>query len=100
MKLQTQAKQKQFEDSTAEYGDQLGKTNAEQREYFDVSLPGLLSSLQDVDCKRIELVRIVLESVVAAERKMVTIVDKCREGVEEAIGSISVERDQEVVVER
>ena len=100
MKHQTQAKQKQYEDSRAEYIDRLDKTNVEQREYFDCLLPGVLNSLQDLDKERVEFVRRVLERCLAGEREMVDMVNKCRDGVENAIASIDVERDQDIVVER
>ena len=100
LKHQTQAKQKQYEDSRAEYIDRLDKTNVEQREYYDCHLPGVLSNLQEFDRERMEFVRRVLERCLAGEREMVNIVNKCKEGVEEAIANISVEKDQQIVVER
>eukprot|EP00092_Neocalanus_flemingeri_P031176 GFUD01033867.1.p1 GENE.GFUD01033867.1~~GFUD01033867.1.p1 ORF type:complete len:570 (+),score=214.86 GFUD01033867.1:46-1755(+) len=100
MKHQTQAKQKLFEDSKAKYIEQLDKTNVEQREYFDYRLPEMVNRLQDVDRERIEFVRRVLERSVAGEKEMATMVNKCREGVEEAVASISVEKDQQILKER
>ena len=35
-----------------------------------------------------------------SEREMVEMVNKCREGMDEAIASIDVEKDQDIVVER
>ena len=68
--------------------------------YFDHELPSLLNSLQDVDRERVELVRKVLERCVAGDKEMLAMVIKCGEEVKEAVCKISVERDQEIVVER
>ena len=59
-----------------------------------------MNSLQEVDRERVEFVRKVLDKCLAREREMVNIVNKCREGEEEAIANISVEKDHEIVVQR
>ena len=100
MKLHMQTKLKLFEDSTGEYSSKLDKSNIEQKGYFDHELPSLLNSLQDVDRERVELVRKVLERCVAGDKDMLAMVIKCGEEVKEAVGKISVETDQEIVVER
>ena len=100
MKLHAEAKLKQYEDNAAEYRERLDNTNDEQREYFDSTLPEVMNSLQEVDRERVEFVRKVLDKCLAGEREMVNIVNKCREGVEEAIAKISVEKDQDIVVQR
>ena len=99
MKMFTQSKCKIYENSKAQYSDQLVKTNITQREYFKSNLPGLVNSLQDLDRERIQFVRRVMERGLAAEREAVTISNKCREGMEDAIKGISEEKDQEIVME-
>ena len=100
MKIFSESKCKSYENWRTQYSDQLGKTNAEQQKYFGDDLPKVLSSLQDMDRERIQFVREVMGRVLAAEREAVNISDKCREGMEEAIKSISEYTDQEEVIER
>jgi hypothetical protein len=100
MKLLSEAKLNQYEYFAAEYREMLDKTNLEQREYFDSHLPELMNSLQEVDRVRVEFVKGVLEKCMVGESEMVNIINKWREGVEEAIAGISVEKDQEMVVQR
>jgi hypothetical protein len=100
MKDVSEAKEAQYQSSSVSYRKQMEKTNTEQREYFDCLLPGVLISLQEVDIERVEYVRRVLEICMTKEREMVEMVNKCREGIDEAIASIDVERDQDIVVER
>ena len=100
MKLLSEAKLNQYEYFAAEYRKMLDKTNDEQREYFDSHLPEVMNSLQEVDRERVEFVKGVLEKCMVGESEMVNIINKCREGVEEAIACISVEKDQEMVVQR
>ena len=78
----------------------MDKTNAEQREYSECILPRAVSRLQGLDRERMEFSRRVLERQMRGERDMVEMVNKCREGLDEAIASISVDRDQDTVVER
>jgi light-regulated signal transduction histidine kinase (bacteriophytochrome) len=99
-KLFSEAKLKQYEDFAVEYHERLDKTNDEQREYFDSTLPEVMNSLQEVDRERVDFVRKVLHKCLAGEREMVNIINKCREGIEEAIATISFEKDQEIVVQR
>ena len=100
MKMLTESKCKTYENCRAQYADQLTKTNIDQREYFADNLPRVLNSLQDLDRERIQFVREVMERALHAEREAVKITNKCREGMEEAINSISEETDQEEVIER
>ena len=100
MKDVSESKEAQYQASSLSYRKQMEKTNNEQREYFDCLLPGVLISLQEVDKERGEYVRRVLEMCMVREREMVEMVNKCREGMDEAIASIDVERDQVIVVER
>ena len=100
MKLQAQAKLKLFEASTVEYSSKLDITNVEQKEYFEHELPSLVNSLQDVDREKVELVRRVVKRCLAGEMEMLAMVIKCSKEVEKAVGIISVEIDQEIVVER
>ena len=60
----------------------------------------LMNSLQEVDRERVEFVRKVSEKCLAGEREIVNIVNKCGEDVEEALANISVEKDQDIVVQR
>ena len=100
MKLYSKGKQQQYEDYAAEYRERLDKTNDEQREFFDYHLPEVMNSLQEVDRERVEFVRKVSEKCLAGEREIVNIVNKCGEDVEEALANISVEKDQDIVVQR
>ena len=100
MKLHSEAKLNQYEDFAAEYRERLDKTNDEQREYFDTYLPEVMNRLQEVDRERVEFVRKMLENCLVGEMEMVNIINKCREGVEQAIACISVEKDQEMLVQR
>ena len=100
MKLHSEAKLNQYEDFAAEYRERLDRTNDEQKEYFDTYLPEVMNRLQEVDRERVELVRKVLNKCLTGEREMVNIINKCREGVEEAIYNISVDKDQEMVMQR
>ena len=100
MKDLYETKKAQYQASSVSYRKQVDKTNNDQREYFNCLLPGVLISLHKVDKERVEYVRRVLEMSMARERDMVEMVKKCREGMDEAIASIDVERDQDIVVER
>ena len=100
MKDLSETKEAQYQTSYVSYRKQMDKTNNDQREYFNCLLPGVLISLQKVDKESVEYVRRVLEMSMARERDMVEMVKKCREGMDEAIASIDVERDQDIVVER
>ena len=100
MKDVSEAKDAQYQASSVSYRKQMEKTNTEQRVYFDCLLPGVLISLQEVDKERVEYVRRMLEMCMVSEREMVEMVNKCREGMDEAIASIDVEKDQDIVVER
>ena len=100
MKLYSEVTLKEYEDYTDKYQEQLQNTNDEQREYFDSHLPGVMNTLQEVDRDRKEFVTKVFENLLSGEREMVKIENKCREVIEESIASISVERDQDVVVQR
>ena len=100
MKDVSEAKDAQYQTSSVSYRKQMEKTNTEQREHFDCLLPGVLISLQVVDKERVEYVRRMLEMCMVSEREMVEMVNKCREGMDEAIANIDVEKDQDIVVER
>ena len=100
MKLYSEVKLKEYEDYTDKYQEQLQNTNDEQGEYFDSHLPGVMNTLQEVHRDRKEFVTKVFENLLSGEREMVKIENKCREVIEESIASISVERDQDVVVQR
>ena len=100
MKDVSEAKDTQYQASSVSYRKQMEKTNTEQRLYFDCLRPGVLISLQEVDKDRVDYVRRMLEMCMVSEREMVEMVNKCREGMYEAIASIDVERDQDIVVER
>ena len=100
LKTVCETKHRQHETSLRSYGEQVDKTNAEQREYFECILPRVVNRLQELDRERMEFSRRVLERQMKEEMDMVEMINKCREGVEEAIASIDVDRDQNTVVER
>ena len=68
MKIFSESKFKSYEIFRTQYSEQLEKTNAEQRKYFDDDLPKVLRSLQDMDRERIQFVRGVMGRVLAEER--------------------------------
>ena len=100
MKMYSETKLKEYEDYSAKYQEVLNKTNDEQIEYFDSHLLELMNTLQEIDRARVESVIEIFKKLVKGEWEMVNIENKCRESIDESIAKISVEEDQNSVVER
>ena len=55
---------------------------------------------QEMEQERIEFVVKILKMYLKGERDMVDMKEKCRESVEQAISTIDVNKDCDIVVER
>ena len=100
MKCLCEQEQAEYEACFALYCEQVDRTNKEQREYFDSTLPEILCTLEKLEHERVEFVVKILRKLLKAEREMEEMIEKCRESAETAIASIDVKKDIDIVIER
>jgi len=82
------------------FADQLVKTNAFRQRYYYELLPGVLDELQDLEHKRIELIRHGMLSCIAKERQVAPIIAKCHDSISVAMNNIQPEKDSAIVIEK
>ncbi|XP_019874134.2 formin-binding protein 1-like isoform X2 [Aethina tumida] len=83
-----------------EYAVQLQRTNELQKEHFNVSLPEVFRSLQELDEKRIRNIKNFIRSSVDIERNVFPIINKCLDGILKAGEIINEKEDTMLVIER
>merc|ERR1712013_744900 len=100
MKCLCEQEQAEYGACFALYCEQVDRTNKEQREFFDSTIPEILCTLENLEHERVEFVVKILRKLLKAEREMEEMIEKCRESAETAIASIDVKKDTDIVIER
>ncbi|XP_052222309.1 formin-binding protein 1-like isoform X3 [Dreissena polymorpha] len=93
-------KTQEAEESKNEYASQLQTTNRFQHEYYTMLMPQVFQQLQDVDEKRISMVKTVIEGSAALENSVLPILKSCIEGMNKAAQSINRSADSQMFVEK
>ncbi|XP_076068934.1 formin-binding protein 1-like Cip4 isoform X12 [Oratosquilla oratoria] len=99
-RMNASIKSQQCEDSKNEYANQLQKSNELQRNHYNVIMPQIFQTMQDMDEKRINDFRNLIKKSVDIERSVFPIINKCLDGIVQAADNIDEKRDSQYVIER
>ncbi|XP_060567137.1 cdc42-interacting protein 4 homolog isoform X3 [Ruditapes philippinarum] len=88
------------EDSKNEYASQLQTTNNFQREYYNTNMPQVFQQLQDLDERRINKIKSVIETSASIESSVLPIIKTCIDGMNKASESINVQEDCKLVIDK
>ena len=98
LKLESESKHAYYNQQTETYQKQLKKTNTDQSNYFCVLLPDLIDKLESVERERLTFVMKLFQGLIANEKEVQKIINKCRDDMETAVSELEVERDIELVL--
>jgi len=99
-RMNSNIKRQQMDDSKNEYANQLQKTNELQRQYYNSLLPGVFTSLQDLEEKRIKCIKNYLRKSAQTEQDVLPIISQCLEGIQKCTDAIDEKADTLNVIEK
>eukprot|EP00088_Acartia_fossae_P071657 TRINITY_DN9894_c0_g1_i1.p1 TRINITY_DN9894_c0_g1~~TRINITY_DN9894_c0_g1_i1.p1 ORF type:complete len:588 (+),score=132.18 TRINITY_DN9894_c0_g1_i1:144-1907(+) len=99
-RMTSNVKRQQMDDAKNEYANQLQKTNDYQRQYYNHFLPGVFSSLQDLEEKRIISLKSYMQKSANIEQEVLPIVTQCLDGIQNCTNSIDEKQDTLLVIDK
>ncbi|XP_053381370.1 formin-binding protein 1-like isoform X2 [Mercenaria mercenaria] len=88
------------EESKNDYASQLQTTNQFQRDYYNTNMPQVFQQLQDLDERRINKIKTVIETSASIESSVLPIIKTCIDGMNKAAQSINVQEDCKLVIDK
>jgi len=99
-RMTSNVKRQQMDDAKNEYANQLQKTNDYQRQYYNHLLPGVFSTLQDLEEKRIISLKNYMQKSASIEQDVLPIVTQCLDGIQKCTNSIDEKQDTLFVIDK
>jgi len=99
-RMSSNIKRQQMDDSKNEYANQLQKTNELQKQYYNTLLPGVFSSLQEMEEKRIRCLQNFMRKSAQSEQDVLPIISQCLEGIQKHADAIDEKEDTQIVIEK
>jgi len=99
-RMNSTIKSQQYDDCKNEYANQLQKTNELQNKYYNLTLPDVFKSIQDLDERRIKCFKNFILKAVNVEQEVLPIVSQCLDGMISSAESINENEDSRIVIEK
>lgn len=91
---------RQCDDAKNEYGNQLQKTNDLQHLHYSELMPSVFEELRRMDQRRCRSQQEQMSKMVGIHRGILTIVNRCLDGMSAAVDSFDTEKDAVTVIDR
>jgi hypothetical protein len=99
-RMNSNIKRQQADDAKNEYANQLQKANDYQSQFYNLLMPSVFQSLQDMDEKRIKCIQNFLRKSAQTEQDVIPIVSQCLQGIQKSADTIDEKEDSQLVIEK
>lgn len=93
-------KQQEADKAKNEYASQLQTTNQQQNEFYNTQMPQVFQQFQDLDEKRINKIKSMIQESARIEQNVLPIIKTCIEGTLKASDNIDTSVDSKLVIDR
>jgi len=99
-RMNSNIKRQQADDAKNEYANQLQKANDYQSQFYNLLMPSVFQSLQDMDENRIKCIQNFLRKSAQTEQDVIPIVSQCLQGIQKSADTIDEKEDSQLVIEK